>query len=298
MFSSYVRTFIFLAAIATSATFAADKDPPVPPGRDPGGVAIAIIGPGLDYMLPQISEHLARDGEGEIIGWDFADNDRRPFEQDVYTGGTKCPTNATLAEELILEDAKTSRVVPVRVASTDSLQLGHAAAYVGQSPAKIALVLSASTKAEDWQFFRKAAEHFSDVLFIAEPAKVQSEDGNRIRNVDTDPIYPVSLGLENVLSVTDMPPSQMAAVGPASIDVASSGHIIWNVEDSSCYSPTALASTSIAALAARILAEEPELKGKALKARILSLATPLPAGTDPISKSGGIAEPWKLYPAR
>ena len=43
----------FLAVIGTSAALAADKDPAVPPGRDPGGVAIAIIGPGLDYTLPK-----------------------------------------------------------------------------------------------------------------------------------------------------------------------------------------------------------------------------------------------------
>ena len=156
--------------------------------------------------------------------------------------------------------------------------------------------LPISTKAEDWQLFRKAAEHFSDVLFIAEPAKVQSEDGNRIRNVDTDPIYPVSLGLENVLSVTDMPPSQMAAVGPATIDIASAGHILLNREDQ-CHDPPALAAINVTALAARIVAKEPQLKGKALKARIINLAKPLPAGAAPVSKHGWIEDPRKLYPA-
>ena len=276
----------------TSAALAADKDPPVPPGRDPGGIAIAIIGPGLDYTLPQISEHLARDGEGEIIGWDFVDDDRRPFESGIQMDRLFCPTFATFAEDLIHSEARHSRVVPVRVAGTDALQLGRAAAYVGQSPAKIALVIVASSRAEDWNLFRKAAEHYSDVLFIAAPIETPSAVQKPNRNVDNDPIYPVSLGIENILSVTDLVPSSKAAVGPATIDIAGGCHYFWNNENFCPGMPHVCAATNIAALASRIVAKEPELKGKALKDRILSFAAPLPE----VSKSGKIEQPWYLYP--
>ena len=54
----------------------ADK-PRVPPGVDPGGVAVAIIGSGINYTRSRDrGKRLARDGEGEIIGWDFVDNDQ------------------------------------------------------------------------------------------------------------------------------------------------------------------------------------------------------------------------------
>lgn len=56
------------------------KKPPVPPGRDPGGVAVALIGTGIDYTLPAVARRLARDGEGELIGWDLQDEDRKPFD--------------------------------------------------------------------------------------------------------------------------------------------------------------------------------------------------------------------------
>lgn len=274
----------FLAVIGTSAALAADKDPAVPPGRDPGGVAIAIIGPGLDYTLPQISEHLARDGEGEIIGWDFVDNDRRPFEDLPREGGGRSSTTSLTTAETILDEVPHPRIIPVRVAGTDALQLGRAAAYVGQSPAKIALVLVASTRAEDWQFFRKAAEHFSDVLYIGISIEPPTEADMPIRNLDVDPNYPVSLGIDNLLGINWVDenglPSQGSGYGPATIDVAVAGSL-----------------SSVAALAARVLAKEPELKGKALKARILSLATPLPQGAAPVSKHGWIEDPRKLYPA-
>ena len=210
-----------------------------------------------------------------------------------------CPTFATFAEDLIHSEARHSRVVPVRVAGTDALQLGRAAAYVGQSPAKIALVIVASSRAEDWNLFRKAAEHYSDVLFIAAPIETPSAVQKPNRNVDNDPIYPVSLGLENVLSVTDAGSGLKTGIGPGTIDIATGSHgIIWSDLPCPILPGCAQAAANIADLAARILAAEPQLKGASLKARILSLATPMPAGTAPVSKNGWIAEPWKQYPSK
>src|SRR4029078_9951193 len=84
------------------------KKPPLPPGRDPGGVAIALLTTGIDYTLPTIAGYLARDGEGEVIGFDPVDNDNRPFGGD----GT------TLAANL-LDPAIGTRLVPVRVDPRD-----------------------------------------------------------------------------------------------------------------------------------------------------------------------------------
>ena len=288
------------------AALAADKDPPVPPGRDPGGVAIAIIGPGIDYTWSEISKHLARDGEGEIIGWDFADNDRRPFEHRKNNADNPY-TSAQWVVLKIIDKAPNTRIVPLRVGEPNALQLGRAATYVGQSPAKIALVMPTSERAEDWQLFRKAAEHFPDVLFIASPYEPCVEIDPPLRNVDISPVFPISFGLDNLLSVTDFDdqhlPFAHGGFGPLTIDVAiqsnktTSIFITHDGPKGSIVVAGDASQISVAALAARIVAKEPELKGKALKARILRLATPLPADTDPISKHGLIAEPWKLYPA-
>ena len=45
-----LRLLIVLPAIAALASLAAAKEPPVPPGLSPvGGVAVALLGPGVDY---------------------------------------------------------------------------------------------------------------------------------------------------------------------------------------------------------------------------------------------------------
>ena len=71
---------LFLAALASAPMAVAQtKKPPLPPGRDPGGIAIALLTTGIDCTLPHIARGLGRDGEGELIGFDLADGDNRPF---------------------------------------------------------------------------------------------------------------------------------------------------------------------------------------------------------------------------
>ena len=85
-----LRAILIQVVAATAlgvAALAQGAKPSVPSGRDPGGVAIALIGTGIDYTLPLLARRLARDGEGELIGWDLEDKDRKPF--DKSKGGTR-----------------------------------------------------------------------------------------------------------------------------------------------------------------------------------------------------------------
>jgi hypothetical protein len=62
-----LASIILLSPLSSLAQTAADK-PKVPPGRDPGGFAIALFSTGVDYTDPAVANCLARDGEGELIG--------------------------------------------------------------------------------------------------------------------------------------------------------------------------------------------------------------------------------------
>jgi hypothetical protein len=55
-------------------------NPPVPAGTDPPGIAVGVIDTGVDYLLPEIAARLARNPAGEILGYDYWDLDRRPFD--------------------------------------------------------------------------------------------------------------------------------------------------------------------------------------------------------------------------
>ena len=85
----------------------------MPSGRDPGGVAIALFGTGIDYTLP-LAQRLARDGEGELIGWDLEDKDRKPVRQEQRRHAPEWGGDGTPVASLLVA-RRPLRLVPVRV---------------------------------------------------------------------------------------------------------------------------------------------------------------------------------------
>src|SRR5262245_64323105 len=106
-----LRVVVGLAGMLgrTARAQAQAKKPPLPPGRDPGGVAVALIASGVDYTLPEVARGLARDGEGDLIGFDSLDNDNRPFGDG---GGTRVAV-------ALLDKATGARLAPVRATLQD-----------------------------------------------------------------------------------------------------------------------------------------------------------------------------------
>ena len=153
-----------LMLVATPAV--AQPDPRVPPGLDPGGVAVALISTGIDYTLPQLAGRLARDGEGEIIGWDFADGDQWPF-------ATRQAGAGTALARIIIGEAPDARLIAVRVDPEQPGSLMRAMAFVGMTPAQIVLVAVDSPFQGDLGPFREAARHFNRLLIIV-PADGES----------------------------------------------------------------------------------------------------------------------------
>jgi hypothetical protein len=216
----------------------ADK-PPVPPGRDPGGIAVALIGTGIDYTLPQIAARLARDGEGELIGWDLHDRDRRPFDQSKGTTPPQWGGDGTLLASLII-GAPAVRLVPVRVDPSDPVALAQALAFVAQTPARVAVVAMGSPSSPQWEPFRQAAQRFKDVLVVV-PAG------------PTEPVYPAAFSLDTVLAVSSgTTPPEAAGFGGVTSRVSGAG----------------VAVAAVAGAAAELRAREPALDAAALKRRL------------------------------
>jgi hypothetical protein len=212
------------------------EKPPVPPGRDPGGSAVALIGTGIDYTLPQIAPRLARDGEGELIGWDLQDQDRRPFDQSRGTAPSEWGGDGTLLASLIV-GAPTVRLVPVRVDPSDPVELARALAFVAQTPARVAVVAMGSPSRPHWEAFRQAAQRFKDVLVV----------------VPAEPVYPAALGLDNVLAVI-AGTTRAEAAGFGGVTSHASGAVV--------------AVAAAASEAAELRAREPALDAAALKRRL------------------------------
>lgn len=156
-----IRRLAILAAasVAALATPVEAKDPAVPLGQDPSGMAIAVISTGIDYTHPAVVARLARDGEGEIIAWDFVDGDNRPFDANHEQFGN------LMAELLAATDL---RMIPIRVVLGDPAWLMSGASFAERTPAAAVMLPMANIPAEIARV-KAVAEKFPNVRFVAVP---------------------------------------------------------------------------------------------------------------------------------
>jgi hypothetical protein len=272
-----------LVSLGTSQaqTTRADSNPTVPPGRDPGGIPVAIIGPGIDYRLPEIAGRLARDGEGDLIGWDFADNDARPFEQEAE------PSPASTPARLLLGEAGASRIAILRLPDGDRRALATALLFASQSPARIVAILAMDAAGEqpDWPLLADAAQRFPDLLLIAPDISSASSAANTDRPTAANLLI-VSAATKRTNGAGDTGSSAQKATAelavPLPTDLPANTSPLLRAK---------LAAMRTTALAARIRAVAPELDARELKQRILSLTAPLPPDIEAPARSGWIAEP-------
>jgi len=195
MFWSRVVLAALAAALVLPAAAQQTKPPRVPPALDPGGVAIALLSTGIDYTQADIAARLARDGEGEPIAWDFADNGNRPYLASPNGTPANWGGDGTALARVILNVREIpTRLIAVRIDPDRPAALAPAVAFIARTPAAIIVVPMWGTRA-DWEPFRQTAQQFPQLLFI-----VAAGDGNT--DLDKDPVYPAAFGLDNVLVVS------------------------------------------------------------------------------------------------
>ncbi len=263
-------------------------NPPVPAGRDPGGVAVAMVDSGVNYLLPEIAGRLARDPGGAILGYDYWDMDRRPFDANPARSPFFPQRHGTRTASLLLREAPEARLVPYRYPRPD---LARMADLVEDAAAKGVVVVSVSLGSRDaaeWTRFSAAAAAHPEMLFVVSA-------GNDGRDLDRDPVYPAALTHENLITVTSsdlggglgpgsnwgaesvdllVPGERMAVTGFAGRPIVASG--------------SSFAAPRVAALAARLLAAHPDWRAPRLKAAILARAVAITGG---LVRHGFIPDP-------
>jgi hypothetical protein len=162
--------------------------PRLPPGQDPGGVAIAILCTGIDYTIPDIAQRLARDGEGELIGWDLVSGDNRPFNANAADTSSAWGGDPNALVKVIGRPGR--RVVPVRIDTSDPASLAAAVSFIRQTPARIVVVPMWTRHDGEWAAFGAAIATAAGLLFIV------AAPGEGI-----GPAWPAAFGHSNVLVV-------------------------------------------------------------------------------------------------
>ena len=158
-----MRAALFVvAAWASAAGIAAQTStakPRLPPGRDPGGALIGLITSGIDPTRGEVARCLARDGEGELLGWDLVDRDRQPF---------RSAPPAQLGDEMLFQTLPCDgrvRIAPVRVDPADPVSYGKALAFFFTTPVRV-VVIPTSVPPMHWTALLQAATEFDDLLVL------------------------------------------------------------------------------------------------------------------------------------
>jgi hypothetical protein len=285
------RSLAALLALGELSTFACAADPKVPPGTDPGGIAVAIVGHGVDYTDPEIASRLARDGEGELIGWDFDENDRFPWAPAARKSAD--PSGTELARRVI-KTYKHARIVPIRLSDMHPANLAKVTALLVRTPARIVAMPAWGLDRAQWEPFRQAASQAGGLLIVV-PTGDKSELGEKA------PLWPAAFRLDNVAAVAPATAFPNAA-GPAAGEIAAAAVDGWVSAPGVSMFPMLAGRSEINAAEAVALAAglaacaqhtKPAADGKAAKAALLALARPAAGNPglpvlDPMCWYGGV----------
>lgn len=293
----FFRILFLAAAFTPAAGLAGVNEPAMPAGKDPGGVAVAIIDSGVNYTLKEFSPRLARDAKGNLIGYDFHDNDYCPFDVVPGQKPNAGRHHGTRVAAIFLREAPKARLAPYRYRAHSFETFGRIVETIAKSPARIVIMSLGGYQKDDWQHFRKAAELHPEILFIISA-------GNDGRNVDEKPIYPSGYKLPNSLVVASTDNFGRLPVasnwGPGTVDISTPGEGLESIDHKGAktfVSGSSFAVPRIAALAARYQSVHPEWGAKEIKQAILNLADPSPRDRTKRTRYGWIANPALSGPA-
>ncbi len=280
-----------LGADLASAEASEPLNPPVPPGRDPGGVAIALFDSGLNYTLPTFAGRLARDKDGRALGYDFWELDARPFDNNPAGSAFFPVRHGTAVASVLLGEAPNARFLPYRYPRPEMSRMTEMVEAVAKAGARIVAMPMGSNRPEDWTAFAGAARAHPEMLFVISA-------GNNGRDIDEAPVYPAALPLDNFLVVTSSDHFGRLAPGSnwgrKSVDLMVPAEELRIVDFTGAPARGAGSSFAVprvAALAARLLAANPDWRAPELKAAILERAEPPPGdGHSPV-RHGWIADP-------
>jgi Subtilase family len=271
-------------------------NPGVPSDRDPGGVAVAHVDSGVNYLLPQIASRLARDEQGILLGRDMFDDDQLPFDFDPGSSPLTPRRHGTGVARLLLSEAPAARLIPYRHPGRDYGAFEDLVEDIAEGPARIVAMPLGGYRKSDWDRLGAAIAAHPELLFVVSA-------GNDGRDIDAEPVYPASFGHDNLLVVTSVDTFGALAIesnwGSFSVDIAVPAEQIETIDYRGALvraSGASYAVPRVAALAARFSATNPTWSTRDIKDAIIGLTSPLPQPGGDRIRYGWIVNPALVGP--
>ncbi len=241
---------------------------PAPAANEPQGPRIGMIDSGVNYLLPHIAASLARHDDGSLIGFDFWDMDDLPFDANPARSAFQVQRHGSRTASVLLREAPGIALVPYRYPRPDMSRMKQLVEHAASNDVRIVGMPLGSNRYADWADFARAAEAHPEILFIASA-------GNNGRDIDLSPVYPAGLEIDNLLVTTSsndfVEPAERTNYGRIAVDYLLPAESLDTIDfdgSAAVVSGSSYAVPRLAALAARLLAAEPDLTTKQLKKRL------------------------------
>jgi len=249
-------------------------NPEIPTAKNKIGIRVATVDSGVNYLLPEIAENLARNSKGKIIGYDFWDLDGLPFDSNPARSVFFPQRHGTQTASLLLKEAPNISLVPYRYPRPDMERMADLIQHSRKNKVRIVAMPLGSFDKDEWLPFYKSAKANPEILFIV-------SSGNNGIDIDQKSVYPAAFKLGNMLVVSaadDIPrPASRTNWGASSTDIL----VPAERQNSTDFdgrakqvSGTSYAVARIAALAARLAQQQINWTGNQLKKAILKMADP------------------------
>ena len=243
----------------TAITAVEPQNPPLPRLDAGSGTAVmAHVDTGVNYLLPALHPHLARDGDGRPLGHDFWDDDSRPFDADPRRNAFFPQHHGTTVFSVLAREAPDTAIAIYRFPAPDMCRFGDLIDHMAQLSVRIVSLSMGSNDRADWRCFEAAAAAHPKMLFIVSA-------GNDGRDLDRIPVYPAALPLANMVVVTSSDAfgrlGRGSNVGAISVDLMVPAEQIEVMDHRGALAETggtSYAVPRVAALASRFLAANPE----------------------------------------
>ena len=170
-------------------------DAPVSAQEGAVPVRVGMVDSGVNYQLAEIRDRLARDADGNLVGYDFWEMDDQPYDSHPVNAGFFVQRHGTRTASIVMREAPTVEVVPYRYPRPDMSRMHALIEHADRHGVAIIGMPLGSNRAEDWGSFASAARAHPHILFIVSA-------GNNGRDIDLAPVFPAALGLDNMLVVS------------------------------------------------------------------------------------------------
>ena len=239
---------------------------------DAGGVTVALVDSGVNYLLPEIAGRLARDDHGRMLGYDLWDMNDRPFDANPARSPFFPQRHGTSVASIILREAPGARLIPYRYPRPDPARMADLIAHAAALGARVVNLAMGSNTPGHWAGFAAGVGAHPDILFVVSA-------GNDGRDIDRRPVYPAALDLPNMLVIASADgfgePAPGSNWGKGTVDLLVPGGRIPVTDFFGARthaSGASFAAPRVTALAARLLAEHPAWRAAELKAAIIARA--------------------------